>query len=61
MPAVDQDRGDATGHLGERGGIVGAVLEGGDRVVRVAPPLNISEAELAAGLAALEQALQDTA
>jgi acetylornithine/succinyldiaminopimelate/putrescine aminotransferase len=44
----------------ELGAIVGWTLHS-DRVVRVAPPLNISEAELAAGLAALDHALAESA
>jgi acetylornithine/succinyldiaminopimelate/putrescine aminotransferase len=43
-----------------RGAIVGWTLHS-DRVIRLAPPLNISESELAAGLEALDAALADTA
>jgi acetylornithine/succinyldiaminopimelate/putrescine aminotransferase len=64
MIGVEMESGDRTARFVARalelGALVGWTLHS-DRVVRVAPPLNISEAELAAGLAALEQALQDTA
>src|SRR5262249_55585594 len=43
-----------------RGAIVGWTLHS-DRVIRLAPPLNISAGELAAGLEALDGALADTA
>jgi acetylornithine/N-succinyldiaminopimelate aminotransferase len=42
----------------ERGAIVGWTLHS-DRVIRLTPPLNISEDEMATGLAALEGALRD--